>query len=158
MILFLLAAALGGPLAGAITPTLFLAISAWFGPPDMKAILGDPVIFWTNLGVLGTFMVWVGLTYRAIFERVRMPARLLLWAGIVVAVYLMISPTNIILQNYLRGDTGVLPSILFSYKTYVPQAILDILVTSLIFVALPASYTHPLWYERKSAQSQPVYK
>ena len=40
--LFLLAAALGGPLAGAIAPALWVTISALFGPPDMQAVITPP--------------------------------------------------------------------------------------------------------------------
>ena len=85
-------------------------------------------------------MVLVGFAYRLIFERVKMPARLLPWAGIVIAVYIINSPASITVQSYLQGDLEVLPRILFSYKTYIPQAIFDIFITSLIFIALPASF------------------
>jgi hypothetical protein len=36
---------------------------------------------------------------------------------------------------------------LYGYETYFPQAIFDIVITSLVFIALPARYTRPLWYE-----------
>ena len=154
MTLLLLSAALGGPLAGAIASTLLIAISTFFGPPDMKEILSDPRIFWSNIIVVGMLMVLVGFAYRLIFERVKMPARLLPWAGIVIAVYIINSPANITVQSYLQGDLEVLPSILFSYKTYIPQAIFDIFITSLIFIALPASFIRPLWYESKQSPDQ----
>jgi hypothetical protein len=154
MTLLLLSAALGGPLAGATASTFLITISTFFGPPDMQAVLSDPRIFWSNLLVVGMLMVLVGFAYRLIFERVKMPARLLPWAGIVIAVYIINSPANITVQSYLQGDLEVLPSILFSYKTYIPQAIFDIFITSLIFIALPASFIRPLWYESKQAPDQ----
>jgi hypothetical protein len=52
--LLLLAAALGGPLAGVIASTLLITISTLFGPPDMKAVLSDPIAFWSNLLAVGT--------------------------------------------------------------------------------------------------------
>jgi len=147
MSLLLLAAALGGPLAGVIALILLMTISILFGPPDVKAIIGDPVVFWTNLFVVGMLMVLVSFAYRMIFERVKMPLRLAFWAGIVIAVYLINSPANLILQYYLHEEVGVLPSIIGAYRVYLPQAIFDNIITSLVFIALPARYTRPLWYE-----------
>jgi hypothetical protein len=97
--------------------------------------------------VVGTLVALVGLAYRLIFERTKMPVRLLLWAGIVIVMYIINSPANLVLQYYLYGEVGVLPAILGAYRVYVPQAIFDIVFTSLVFIALPSSYTRPLWYE-----------
>jgi hypothetical protein len=147
MTLLLLAAALGGPLAGAIASTLLITLSSFFGSPDQQAIMSDPVVFWTNMLVVGTLVALVGLAYRLVFERTKMPVRLLLWAGIVIVMYTINSPANLVLQYTLHGEAGILPAVLGSYRVYVPQAIFDIVFTSLVFVALPSSYTHPLWYE-----------
>ena len=154
--LFLLAAAQGGPLAGAIASMLWVIISALVGPPDMKAIIGIPSIFWSNLLALGTFTALVGVAYRWIFEHMKMPARLLPWAGVVIAFYLITLPSTIILQYYLLGDpvSEILPAILATYVTYIPQVIFDIVFTSLVFIALPARYRRPLWYEAKKAPDQ----
>jgi MFS family permease len=146
---FLLAAALGGPLAGAIAPAIWVTISAWYGPPELKAISSIPAVFWSNLIVSGALMALVGFTYRMIFERVKMPLRLLFWAGIVIAFYLIISPITITSQYLLLGEIDVLPAILFSYQTYIPQVIFDIFFTCLVFIALPARYSRPVWYEPK---------
>ena len=145
--LFLLAAALGGPLAGAIAPVLWVIITASFGSPEMKAILTIPAVFWSNLLALGTTVALVGFGYRLIFERVVMPARLLAWAAIVIAYYAISIPSSIIPQYYFLGDPAseILPAILATYKTYIPQAIFDIIFTSLVFIALPARYRRPLW-------------
>lgn len=151
MTLLLLAAALGGPLAGAIASTLSIAIPALFGPPDTVEIWSDPVVLWTNLLVVGTLMVLVGFAYRAIFERVKMPWCLLPWAGIVMAVYIIVAPANLALQYYLHGEVGVLPVILTTYRIYIPQAIFDILCTSLVFIALPVRYRRPLWIKMHPA-------
>ena len=154
--LFLLAAAQGGPLAGVIASTLWVIISALYGPPDMKAIIIIPAVFWSNLLALGMFTAVVGFAYRWIFERVKMPARLLPWAGIVVAFYLIGLPSAIISQYFLLGDptSEILPAISGTYMTYIPQAIFDILFTSLVFIALPARFRKPLWYESKKAPDQ----
>ena len=151
--LFLLSAALGGPLAGAIAPAVMVIISALFGPPEMKDIITIPAIFWSNLLALGTTMALVGFAYRLIFERLKMPARLLAWAGIIIAYYFISISASIIPQYYLLGDppSEILPAVLGAYKTYIPQAIFDICFTSLVFIALPARYRRPLWYESKKA-------
>ena len=144
--LFLLAAALGGPLAGAITSTICVFFVAWFGPTDMKEILSNPVTLWSNVLVTGILLAVVGVAYRLIFERVKMPARLLPWAGIVIAYYVIQSPILISLQFYISGGVDLLSTILNSFQTYIPQAIFDICFTSLVFIALPARYRKPLWY------------
>jgi uncharacterized membrane protein len=150
MALLLLAAALGGPIGGAVASVLLVTISTYFSPPEVKAIASDPVVYWTNLIVIALLMVLTAFAYRLIFQRVKMPARLLLWTGIVIAVYLINAPANIIPQFYFLDETGVLPAIVDVYKVYLPQEIFDIFFTSLFFVALPASFTRPLWYEQKS--------
>jgi hypothetical protein len=154
--LFLLAAALGGPLAGAIAPALWVIISTLFGPPDIKAVLSDPVVIWSNLLALGTLTALIGFAYCLIFERVVMPARLLPWAGIVIAYYVITLPSAMIPQYYLGGEPTyeILPAILGAYKDYIPQAIFDIFITSLVFIALPARYRRPLWYGPKKVPDQ----
>lgn len=149
--LFLLAAALGGPLAGAIAPALWVIISAWFGSPEMAAVISLPNTFWSNLIALGTMTTLVGFAYRLIFERIKMPARLIAWAGIVIVYYLLALPASIIPQYLLSGDpiSEVLPAVLAGYADYLPQVIFDIFFTSLVFIALPSRYRRPLWYEAK---------
>ena len=147
MTILLLSVALGGPLAGALASILFITITTFFGPPDMKTIMSDPVILWTNLSVIGTLLVIVGFVYRWIFERVKMPYRLFLWAGVVITVYLINVPVIIILQFYFLHDADALPAIIGTYQDYLPQAIFDIFITSLVFIALPVRLSRPLWYE-----------
>jgi len=152
--IFLLAAAIGGPLAGAIASTICVTIAAFFGSPDLKAGLADPVVFWSNICVTGVFVALTGFAYRWLFEHVKMPARLLPWAGIVIAYYLLYLPANAGAQYYLGGESGLLSAILGSYNAYIPQVFFDIFFTSLVFIALPSSFAHPLWYEAKKAPDQ----
>ena len=154
--LLLLSAAIGGPLAGVVASSSMIIISALFGLPEMKAIITIPSIFWSNVLALGTIEILIGYGYRYIFEHMKMPVRLLPWAGIVIAYYLLSNPISITLQYFLLGDplSEVPPAILYSYQTYVPQAIFDIFITSLIFIALPSRYLRPLWYEPKKAPKQ----
>jgi len=147
MTLSLLASALGGPLSGVIASILLVIISNFYGPPEMQAIVFDPMSFWTNIFVLGMLMALVGFAYRFIFERVKMPQRILWWIGIVILVHVVNIPANLILQHYFNNETGVLPIILSVYKIYIPQAFFDICIASLVLIALPVRYTRPLWYE-----------
>lgn len=147
--LFLLSAALGGPLAGAIAPSIWVTISALYGPADMKAVITVPAIFWSNIFALGTTAALVGFAYRFIYERVKMPARLLAWAGIVIAFYVVALPASLTPQYLLLGNPPfeILPAVRSAYSTYLPQAIFDVFLTSLVFIALPARYRRPLWYD-----------
>jgi hypothetical protein len=144
--IFLLAAALGGPLAGVICTTLWVIISAQFGPPDIKSIISIPEIFWAHIFEFGLLVALVGFAYRWIFERFKMPARLLAWSGVVILFYLINPPIMLSLQDYMLGGIDILPATLSNYRIYLPQAIFDIIFTSLVFVALPARYRKPLWY------------
>jgi hypothetical protein len=154
--LFLLAAALGGPLAGAIAPVLWVTISARFGPAELAAVISIPNTFWSNIFALGIMTALIGFAYRLIYERIKMPVRLLAWAGIVTIYYLLTLPASIIPQYLLSGDpiSEVSPAVLGGYVDYLPQAIFDIFFTCLVFIALPARYHRPLWYEAKKAPDQ----
>lgn len=151
MALFLLSAAIGGPVAGAITPITSLIAALLFGPPDLRAAVSDPLSFWANSFVMGAFMALIGIGYRAIFERLKMPARLLLWIVIILAHYAFHSP---ILEFILTGRVNFIKSMIGSLNFYTVQILFDIFFTSLVFIALPASFAHPLWYEAKKAPDQ----
>ena len=148
VIIFLLSAAFGGPLAGFITPAISVIVIVLFGSPEYKEILSRPNLFWTNMLVPGMVMALAGFAYRFVFDRVKMPSRLLPWAGIVITYYVIEPPIILSLQYYFGGDTfATLPSaILSNYQTYIPQVLF---VTSLVFIALPSSFAHPLWYESR---------
>lgn len=154
-ILSLIAAALGGPLSGAIAPIFWIGIVALFGSPEMKEIITIPPVFWSNLFSQAVTLILVGFAYRLIFERMKMPALLLPWAIIVIAYYALSNPISIIPQYYLlEGPASEIASaILEAYTTYVPQIIFDIVFTSLVFIALPERYRRPLWYQPKQTIS-----
>ena len=151
MALFLLSAAIGGPVAGAITPITSLVTAILFGPSDLRTALLDPLSFWTNSFVMGAFMALIGIGYRAIFERVKIPARLLPWIVIILAHYALHAP---ILEFTQTGRVNFLRSMIGSLDFYTVQILFDIFFTSLVFIALPASFAHPLWYGAKKAADQ----
>ena len=145
--LFLISSALGGPLAGALSPFIALSISASFGSPEMQELLAAPEVFWPNTVTAGLSLALVGLAYRRIFERLKMPLRLVAWGGIIAAYYILLIPTNNAAQNLLLNDpvSEILPEILYGFQTLYPQAIFDIFFTSLVFIAMPARFRRPLW-------------
>lgn len=151
MALFLLSAAIGGPVAGAITPITSLITAILFGPPDLRAALLDPLSFWTNSFVMGAFMALIGIGYRTIFERMKMPARLIPWIVIILAHYALHPP---ILEFTQTGRVNFMKSMIGALDFYTVQILFDIFFTSLVFIALPASFAHPLWYETKKAPDQ----
>jgi len=154
LMLLLLGSALGGPLTVMIATSIFFAMAVNLGPPDMQELMSDPNVFWSNVIVMGVLMLLVCFGYRLIYERFSMPARLLPWTGMVVAVYGINIPVNMGIQFYLAGIDGLLPAVLDGYQDYIPQMLLDIFITSLVFIALPAAYRRPLWYEAKDSQYQ----
>jgi len=158
VVLFLLSASIGGPLAGFITPAISLIFITLFGAPEYTEFLSRPNIFWTNMFVPGMVMALTSFGYCLVFERVKMPARLLPWAGIVIASYLINTPTILSIQYYFGGDNfATLPSAIIStYQDYIPQAIFDVFITSLIFIALPSRYLRPLWYEKPQTAATPI--
>ena len=152
MALFLLSAAIGGPVAGVITPITSLITAILFGPPDLRAVLLDPLSFWTNSFVMGAFMALIGIGYRAIFERMKIPTRLLPWIVIILAHYALHAP---ILEFTQTGRVNFLRSMIGSLDFYTVQILFDIFFTSLIFMALPARYLRPLWYEKPRTAAMP---
>jgi len=143
MALFLLSAAIGGPLAGAITPMTCLAVAALFGTPDLRSSITEPLSFWTNSIVMGVFMALIGFGYRVIFERMKLPARLLPWIGIILVHYAFHSP---VLEFAQTSSVKFMRSLSGSLEFYTAQIIFDIIFTSLVFIALPSSFAHPMWY------------
>jgi hypothetical protein len=101
--------------------------------------------------VMGGLMALIGLGYRSIFERMKIPARLLPWAGIVFVLYALHPSILLILQTNTNNMNFILTKALEGLKDSAPQMLFDICFTSLVFIALPARYRRPLWYESKKA-------
>ena len=96
-------------------------------------------------------MALIGIGYRAIFERMKIPARLLPWIVIILAHYALHPP---ILEFTQTGRVNFIKSMIGGLDFYMVQILFDIFFTSLVFIALPASFAHPLWYEAKKAADQ----
>ena len=154
LILMLLASALGGPIASVIAPAIFITMSTYLGSPEMQELMSDPDVFWSNLIVMSALLLLVSFSYRLIYERLTMPARLLPWAGLVIAVYALNIPMIMGIQFYLADTNGLLPAVLDGYRDYIPQMVLDIFITSLIFIALPSAYRRPQWYKTAGLRVQ----
>ena len=152
-ILYMLSAALGGPLAGFLTAEIDLISLVLVGSPDMKAYFSDPITFWTNSIGVGVSIALVGFAYRLIYQRFKMPMRLLLWIGIVIFYYIVAILFFTISYHFFGVQVQVELSLseyyLTTLKGFLPQLISDIVITSLIWIALPEHYRRPLWYEPK---------
>ena len=97
-------------------------------------------------------MALIGIGYRAIFERMKLPARLLPWIAIIIAHYALHAP---ILEFTQTGRVNFLRSMIGSLDFYTVQILFDIFFTSLVFIALPSSFAHPLWYEKPQTAAMP---
>ena len=96
--------------------------------------------------------LWMGFSYRMlVHDRLQMPWRILGWAGLVlVYYYLVVAPGFVIGINLFYPETrepGV--SAIGQYLTLArgvaPEALLTLLVTSLVLAALPRRRQRPLW-------------
>ena len=103
---------------------------------------------------MGGFMALIGLGYRLIFERMKMPARLLPWVGIVFVLYALHPSILFILQTNPSDINIILTYAIQGFKNSTPQMLFDIFFTSLVFVALPSSLAHPLWYVSRKTPDQ----
>ena len=167
-IFWLLAAAFGGPLAGVISGVVGILIAGFFGIPEIKAVVSDVVTLWSNVIAFGCIALpIVSLIYRLIFERLKMPLRLLAWAGCVIIGYYAVGlVVNMILQ-FLFRDFSPTSKAMFAafdnqwwqvlpvfFRSFLPQIVADIIITSLTFLGLPERYRRPLWYERKKKSAE----
>ena len=96
-------------------------------------------------------MALIAIGYRAIFERMKMPARLLPWIGIILVHYAFHSP---ILEFTQTGRVNFMKSLIGALDFYTVQILFDIFFTALVFIALPRSFAHPLWYESRKTPDQ----
>ena len=96
--------------------------------------------------------LWMGFSYKMlVHNRLNMPLRILGWAALVLVYYYgIVSPGFVIGINLFYpelNESGVSP--LGQYLTLargvIPEALLTVLVTSLVLAALPRRRQRPLW-------------
>ncbi len=92
--------------------------------------------------------VWMGAAYKKlVYDRLRMPAGLLGWAGIVMAYYyLFLMPGFIIGLALFYGERSpLLPMYAGVAEGALPEALLTTFITTVAIFALPAKYRRPPW-------------
>ena len=134
-------AALTGPLGGIV-----IGILAGIREP------GELV--WASLfaHILGG--LWMGVSYKhLVYKRLKMPAMLAGWAALVLAYYyVFVIPGFVIGQAFFYPGREPVADVTALIRVYsllaqgvVPEALLTVLVTTLVFSALPRRHRRPLW-------------
>ena len=138
-----LGAALTGPVGG-------LVIGFLAGLPAISVALGSSsLIAHCASGLL------VGLLYKLVYKRWRMPALLFGWAVLIAAYYYIflipafLAAVSLAAPGAMSDVFGVDLSFLQAYSTLgqgaLPEAVVTFVVTAIILIALPERYRRPLW-------------
>jgi hypothetical protein len=96
--------------------------------------------------------LWMGFSYKLlVFNRLQMPARIAGWAGLVLVYYYLVVAPGFVLGLYFfypemaAQDETLLQQYLILAKGVAPEAGITMIVTSLVFAALPRRHQRPLW-------------
>lgn len=92
--------------------------------------------------------LWMGVAYKVlVYERQKMPAMLLGWAGLIlVYYYLVLMPGFILGVKFFSGQSIVLTEMYLRLaKGALPEVIVTLLVTCLILLVMPKRARRPLW-------------
>jgi hypothetical protein len=142
-----LAAALGG-WPGAISEIIMITIINSLGPLEWREAIG-PAMYWANVVTEAIFLLpLMALGYQALYKRFSMPMRLLPWAGLIITFYALDVVIIRLLHWLFEGrlpDAVLMSKILAGYQSWIPQVISDLLLTSLIWLALPEKWRRPFW-------------
>ena len=149
-IFLLFAFALGGPLSALITVIIAVMAAALGGYPAIKDTYDIyPLLLIVNPLANIIAGVVCGLAYRFVYQRMKMPARLLPWVGIVAAYYIIVIWITEVGTRALIPDAQLMSGFFEILRASSPQMLSDILITSVIWIVLPERYRRPLWYEPK---------
>lgn len=111
-------------------------------------------IVWASLLAHVSGGLWMGFAYKLlVHSRMHMPATLAGWAGLVLAYYyVFVIPGFVIGQAFFypgKESISDVAALVGAYsllaKGVVPEALLTMLVTTLIYTALPTRHRRPLW-------------
>jgi hypothetical protein len=130
-----LGAALSGPIGGIIIG--FLAGIAEPGGIPLASLLAH---------IAGG--IWMGFAYKKlVYNRLQMPLRLLGWIGSVIIYYFVFAVAGfaIGLSLFYGDKTSIMQLYLAIAKGVVWEVCIVVIVTTLVWFALPSRYTKPLW-------------
>jgi len=144
-----LGAALTGPIGGLIVGILAGIGEAVIGIPEARIPLASLIAH-----VAGG--LWMGWAYKKlVFNRLQMPMLIFGWAVLVVVYYFVFAIPGFVIGQFLfypepfiafYGEgTSVIEAYLTLSQGVIPEALITILITSLVIVALPRRYRRPLW-------------
>ncbi len=147
-----LSAALGGPL-GALSEVVMITMINSFGPIGWREAIG-PALYWANVITEGVILLpLLSFGYQTIVKRFRMPVRLLPWAALIGAFYALDVVLIPFLQWLFEGklpDRVLIDNIFSGYQSWIPQIISDVIITSLVLLALPETWRKPWWIKHES--------
>ena len=91
--------------------------------------------------------LWMAFAYkRLVYERLKMPARLIGWIVlIIIYYYILVVPGFAIGLVAFYGEPDVLGLYLALAKGVVVEVLITTIVTTLVLLALPQKYHRPLW-------------
>lgn len=144
-----LGAALTGPIGGLIVGVLAGIGEAFIGAPAERIPLASLLAH-----VAGG--LWMGWGYKKlVFNRLQMPTLILGWAGLVLVFYYILAVPGFVIGQWLfypdqyAAFYGEAASLIEVYLTLArgvaPEALITMMITSLVIVALPRRYRRPLW-------------
>jgi hypothetical protein len=144
-----LGAGLTGPIGGVVIGILAGVGEAFIGDPETRIPIASLLAHISG-------GLWLGFTYKKlVYDKLQMPARLLGWAGLVLAFYYVFAVPGFIIGQSLAypdlyaefyGDGATfLEAYAILGKGALPEAVLTTIITSLVLVALPRKYRRPLW-------------
>lgn len=144
-----LGAGLAGPVGGLIIGVLAGIGEAFIGAPAERIPLASLLAH-----VAGG--LWMGWAYKKlVFNRMQMPVLVLGWAALVMVYYFVIAIPGFVTGQLLfypdqyAAFYGEGASLIKAYLTLsqgvVPEALITMIITSLVIVALPRRYRMPLW-------------
>ena len=139
----IIGSALTGPIGGAIVG----ALSSIYDPtPDIR-------IYVMIQHIIGGFLF--GLLYKKlVYEKAAMPFFIVRWIFLVFCYYFIFyipafAVTFLIDKEIFKilvhADSSFFDSLIFLYKSLLPEFIFTTAFTALIFIALPQRYRKPLW-------------
>jgi hypothetical protein len=135
--------------------TLGAAITGPVGGAVIGFFAGLPTGFLSDMAAHSASGLFVGLLYRPVYNRWRMPALLLVW-GLLLVTYYYGFLIPVFLAAALLTESPSIPDIFGSdlsfFQAYAitmqavwPEVLGTLIVTALILVGLPEKYRRPLW-------------
>ena len=144
-----LGAALTGPVGGLIVGVLAGIGEAFIGTPEGRIPFASLIAHLAG-------GLWMGWAYKKLaFNRLQMPTLVLGWAALVAVFYFVFAIPGFVIGQlvfypeqyaaFYGEGTSLIEAYLTLSQGVVPEALITMLITSLVIVALPRRYRRPQW-------------